>query len=281
MQTNPFVFYEMMWYPLPRGAEQFSRLQSSLFTPYQSDSLLSPPVELLPSRSTPSPLLDEYVAHIDRRWRLYKSLPFVEHIYLCNSLTFNHLDEESDIDLFIIASPNRLWIARLWSRWLFSLLGLKRWGNLTRKKFCLSFYVTTDHLNLYDISLQPYDIYLTYRIAHLVPLYSQTTTSTGDIRSSNRRITWFLPNIPLGPNICIGTKHFSGATRCKWWIELLHGGRRWTMINTLIKLIWSPIIYRKTRRLWSKWRGITISDTMLKFHADQRKKYNILYRMFS
>ncbi|MDR0650197.1 MAG: hypothetical protein LBG59_02025 [Candidatus Peribacteria bacterium] len=49
--------------------------------------------------------MDDYIAEIEKYATLYKSLPFVEEIYLCNSITFNALHQDSDIDLFIIARP--------------------------------------------------------------------------------------------------------------------------------------------------------------------------------
>jgi predicted nucleotidyltransferase len=49
--------------------------------------------------------MDEYLNEIKRLKITFQSIPFVEEIYLCNSITFNALDENSDIDLFIIAEP--------------------------------------------------------------------------------------------------------------------------------------------------------------------------------
>jgi predicted nucleotidyltransferase len=49
--------------------------------------------------------MDEYLQEIEKLKPILKSIPFIEHIYLCNSITFNSLNKESDIDLFIIATP--------------------------------------------------------------------------------------------------------------------------------------------------------------------------------
>lgn len=54
------------------------------------------------SRSSLSKTTQEYTKHIQKYSRLFKSLPRVQEIYLCNSLSFNAAHPKSDIDLFIV-----------------------------------------------------------------------------------------------------------------------------------------------------------------------------------
>jgi hypothetical protein len=49
--------------------------------------------------------MDEYIQEIKRLESIFQSIPFIEQIFLCNSISFNALDENSDIDLFIITEP--------------------------------------------------------------------------------------------------------------------------------------------------------------------------------
>ena len=49
--------------------------------------------------------MEEYLQEIKRLKTTFQSIPFVEQIFLCNSITFNALDNNSDIDLFIISQP--------------------------------------------------------------------------------------------------------------------------------------------------------------------------------
>jgi hypothetical protein len=65
--------------------------------------------------------IDEYIEYINKYSRLYRALPFVKAIYICNSITFNSLRKDSDIDLFIITKANRLWLDRFFSAVLFFL----------------------------------------------------------------------------------------------------------------------------------------------------------------
>ena len=88
---------------------------------------------------------------------------------LCNSRAMGEADENSDIDLFIITKKGNLWTARCIVTVLSSLMGIRRrnthglqkWGpdyiKRTKDKFCLSFFITEEHLDFDDIRLQPED----------------------------------------------------------------------------------------------------------------------------
>jgi predicted nucleotidyltransferase len=66
--------------------------------------------------------MSAYLDHIQSYARLYRSIPFVEQIYLCNSITFNALHEGSDIDILIITKPGMLWLARARSWLMFTII---------------------------------------------------------------------------------------------------------------------------------------------------------------
>ncbi|HBB03723.1 TPA: hypothetical protein DCZ39_02335 [Patescibacteria group bacterium] len=138
--------------------------------------------------------MDDFLRYINRFSRLYRSVPFIQSIYLCNSITFNALKEDSDIDVFIVTKKGSLRRARFWSAVVFFLFGLKR-GVIRgkKKKFCLSFYVTHTHQNLYNIMLPQNDIYFIYWLAHLVPLYQETPEN---IYKHNKWLESALPNFP-------------------------------------------------------------------------------------
>lgn len=98
-----------------------------------------------------------------------KIIPFIKSVSICNTLAYNNAKKGSDIDLFIITNPKRLWIARGLSLFLFNILGLRDKNN--KNRFCFSFFTTTDNLNLKSIYLEPFDPYLPYWIATLKPVF--------------------------------------------------------------------------------------------------------------
>ena len=105
-----------MNYPVPSPATQFSWLE-------EDNIIHSTSISEDWSREQEIPIImSEYLDHVLKYSRLYRSIPFVEQIYLCNSITFNALHEESDIDILIIAKPGMLRLARAWSRFMFSII---------------------------------------------------------------------------------------------------------------------------------------------------------------
>lgn len=148
----PFSFYEIMNYPIPDRKSPFSR-------------------------SEENPHLEQFLQIIHQRQRIFRYIPFVETVFLANSLSFNACKENSDIDLFIITKPKHLRTARLLTSLVMAIIGIKRNSKTSAKKFCLSFFITSDLKSLQSLLLNEQDIYLPYRIAHLVPFYDQNEKS--------------------------------------------------------------------------------------------------------
>lgn len=265
------TFYQIMKYPVPRDFQYF------LFEKELKEKPLLEKEHKF-SRNKKNPYMDEYIHYIDKFGRLYKSIPFVKEIYLCNSITFNALKEDSDIDLFIITKKWKIRLARFFSVLMFSVLWLKRSLKNKNKKFCLSFYVTEDAKNLYGISLSQLDVYLMYWISHLVPLYVDDNLSYDIVRKNS----WYrslLPNFPDKFVINIWNTLFTWRTFIKrffefilwWWIGM--------GVQELIKLIRIPIVSKKRKELWDAWWGVVIKNDMLKFHKDMRKKIHLLFKL--
>ena len=86
-------------------------------------------------------------------------------------MSFNGLHADSDIDLFVVTQERRVWLARFFMTLMMWVYSIKRSGKITRKRFCLSFFVDRNNQNLESLLLHKRDIYLPYWIAHLVPVY--------------------------------------------------------------------------------------------------------------
>lgn len=273
------IFYKIMNYEVPRHSSYF--LFGKKWRQKQEDILRGqefPPDEPKYSRDKKNPYIDDFLAYIEKYDRLYRSVPFIQSMYLCNSITFNALREDSDIDVFIVTKKWALRRARFRSALLFFLFWLKRGGiRGKKKKLCLSFYVTHTHQNLYNIMLPQNDIYFIYRMAHLVPLYQETPEN---IYKHNKWLESALPNFPGRHCIDIWLKPTIGTTIFKKITEFLFGGLIGQGIEYLIKYTRLPIVIYKTKQLWEKWRGIIVNKNMLKFHMDIRKKVHLLYVMY-
>ncbi len=258
-----------MNYPVPKQKELFY---------FEKKTEKEQKVENWFSRDKKNQFMDTFIEKINKYWKLYQSLPFIQEIFLCNSISFNSLKRDSDIDLFIITKKNSIRRARLFSAIFFKLLWIKRSMKDKKQKFCLSFYITEDSKNLYPIILEKTDIYLAYRIAHLVPLY-QESTSDETLYTKNKRVKELLPNHPKNYCINIWNQQFTWKTKIKNTIEFIFGGIFGHLIEKMIKFIRTPILTKKINKLWDKKKLIVINDKMLKFHDDIREQIHLLYKI--
>jgi hypothetical protein len=162
---------------------------------------------------------------------------------------------------------------------LFSLKWAKRFWKNSRKKTCLSFFITSNSQNLYPISLPTLDIYLAYWIAHLVLIYQPNDTLNNSFFESNKWVKWILPNYQEKQTISLWINPFSWNTKFKNIMESLWDWLLWNIFEALVKCIQKAIIHLKIslNPVWNK--DVIISDTMLKFHQDIREKVSLKYNL--
>lgn len=279
---QPYLrFYEIMNYPVPKNAELFFQYSDTertnankILKNVDEDGLWN-----RFSRDQKSEYMDEYLNEIKRLKSTFQSIPFVEQIFLCNSISFNALDENSDIDLFIIAEPGRIRTVKFRSMILFTLKWAKRFWKKIRKRICLSFFITSDSQNLYPISLSSLDIYLAYRIAHLVLIYQPDKEINDSFFENNKWVKGILPNYQEKQTISLWINPFYWNTKFKNVMETLWNGFLWNIFECVIKYIQKAIICLKRIRnpTWNK--DVIISDSMLKFHQDIREKVSLKYNV--
>lgn len=96
-------------------------------------------------------------------------IPFLRMVAVCNNLAFSKVDDESDIDLFIVAKKGRLFIVRTLVTIALHLAGVRRHGNKIAGRFCLSFFVDDSALDFRDLAIDR-DIYLAFWIFTMRPI---------------------------------------------------------------------------------------------------------------
>ena len=246
----PFSFYEIMNYPIPDRKSPFSR-------------------------SEENPHLEQFLQIIHQRQRIFRYIPFVETVFLANSLSFNACKENSDIDLFIITKPKHLRTARLLTSLVMAIIGIKRNSKTSAKKFCLSFFITSDLKSLQSLLLNEQDIYLPYRIAHLVPFYDQNEKSDfssnwQNFYQQNLRVKEYLPNRTPRQNIFLNLTIKQGRSWFKIFIEKIANNRLWFFIENLIIKFRTPRIQKKIDKNPDLHHWVIFTDQILKFHYDKR-----------
>ena len=278
LSIQPYLrFYEIMHYPIPKNAELFFQYSD---IEYANKLLkLAQEPENSFSRDKKSKYIDEYLKEVKRLKSTFQSIPFVEQIFLCNSISFNALDENSDIDLFIIAKPWRIRSVKFRSMILFTLKGAKRIWKKSRKKICLSFFITSDQQNLYPISLPSLDIYIAYRIAHLVLFYQPSEETNNSFFESNKWVKWILPNYQEKQSISLWINPFTWNTKFKKIMEASWNWFLWNIFERLVKNLQKAIIRIKIILKPEQNKDVIVSDSMLKFHQDIREKVSLKYNV--
>ncbi|QEC80059.1 hypothetical protein [Mucilaginibacter ginsenosidivorax] len=111
------------------------------------------------------------------------NFPYVRGIAISGSLSKNYADDQSDIDLFIITAPNRLWIARTLMHFF------KKLTFLVNKQhcFCMNYYVDEQALEIAEKN-----IYTATEVVTLIPIQGDTTFA--DFFAANAWTRKYLPN---------------------------------------------------------------------------------------
>lgn len=120
--------------------------------------------------------------------KIIANFPFIRGVFLSGSISKNCMDENSDIDFFIVTEPGRLWVAHL-----FCTAFKKIFLFNSSKLFCYNFFIDSEHLLINDKS-----IYTAIEICTLVPLYGYEYYVK--IIKMNAWVKEYYPNLPLYQN---------------------------------------------------------------------------------
>jgi len=202
--------------------------------------------------------------------RIFKLIPWINLIALSNVIGANNLKDESDIDLFIVTEPKRIWITRFFCAGFLKLLDLRPKENKTRNKICLNFYVAAGSLDLRPLMLNGgKDIYFIHWLAGLIPVFDKGDFY-GALIEKNGWLREYLPNRkypkrPLpGQTAGEGLSGFYRDT-----VDLFVGGLEKNLKAWQLRKL--PIALKKGM---NKDTRVTINDQVLKLHSkDRREEY--------
>jgi hypothetical protein len=146
-------------------------------------------------KSTPSSDELQLFARAQQYSNYLTWIPGMRMIAICNSLSMYNGDSESDIDLFIVTDPGRIWLVRGLVTLVLQILGVRRHDDLVTGRFCLSFFATTHGIDLSTIAI-PRDIYLQEWGRSLKPIWSRSDCYGEFLRVNNE----FLGTLSQGDN---------------------------------------------------------------------------------
>ncbi|MDP3993933.1 MAG: hypothetical protein U1C57_03205 [Candidatus Doudnabacteria bacterium] len=102
---------------------------------------------------------------IRRYLRPLRYFPYLRAVAVSGSQALSHGEQASDIDLFVITSKDRIWLARALVSFYFQILGQRRHGKHISDRFCLNHYVCEGHELAEDRNL-----YTAVEYASLIPV---------------------------------------------------------------------------------------------------------------
>ena len=243
---------------------------------------------VLPNRNALIQLRAERFVLGQKKWRRVKSMarfceiiPYVKMVAVCNTLAIDNARKESDMDVFIVTSPERMWLARMMVTGIVSMLGYRRHGTNITDRVCLSFYVTAQSLDLepLKIAVGQEDPYLRFWTTQIVPLMDDGIYEK--FQKNNAWVTTRLPNgwlwnwherlLPV-ESLLRNIKHsFESVFATGIGMQAEDWARRYQLkringhTNSKAKLGTTEVI---------------ISENVLKFHEeDRRNKYNLAFRI--
>ena len=111
--------------------------------------------------------------------------PFIRGILLSGSISKGFMEEDSDIDYFVITYPNRVWFSRL------MLMVFKKIFLFNSKKsFCINYFIDSENLEI-----QEKNIFTATEIVTLLPTFGVNVYE--QFYNKNLWVRKFYPNFPM------------------------------------------------------------------------------------
>jgi len=147
--------------------------------------------DFLPDREKREKLAKRYWQLVKKRRWIFSNIPFLKQVFVSNTLAYNNVHSNSDIDLLIIGKSERLWTARAFLLFWLNLFGWRVRGVKKSGQFSPEFFVGENQLNLNRVSLDN-DYYLSFWLVDLVPIWPNGRNNL--IYKDN---SWVKNNLPI------------------------------------------------------------------------------------
>jgi len=230
--------------------------------------------EIIDTRQRAIPIVEEKIMIAKRACKKIRWVPFVEAVFVCNTVAGGGVKKTSDIDVFIIIKDGRLWLSRFLTTLVLSIYGLRRNKKNIANKICLSFYTSDKNLDLSTIKVNDDDVYLIYWIDNLIPIYDPKNIRK-QIRRKNQWIKKFIPNALQNYKTLYRWRVDSSKTSSafRYFFEKVWGGNYGNLIEKQAKEMQKAKMKLNLMSNQNKGNlGVIITDSMLKFHENDRRK---------
>ncbi len=202
--------------------------------------------------------------------KIFRYLPFVRMIAVCNNLSYSNSKDSSDIDLFIITKKNQIWLARCYCLLILKFFGLRPSIENHRDKFCLSFFIDEGYLDMQGVMLGQHDVHFVYWFSQFLPIYDPDNLFA-KLRTANSWCQEYLPNAyanefinkvePIFLSDLLGkvVSFFSQLPIIAGWLY------------NQARVLQIKIIDHNMRAMVNIDTRVIINEQMLKFHSNDRR----------
>ncbi|MEK7546008.1 MAG: hypothetical protein AAB554_02925 [Patescibacteria group bacterium] len=224
---------------------------------------------IVASRKSRYLLAEGKYARVRGFFRLARFAPYLRAAFVCNTLARSYARDGSDIDMFVVAAPGRIWLTRLFVTGLAALMRVRPTATESADRICLSFFVTEDALDLKGLAIDG-DVYLPHWLQELYPVYDEY----GAARAIFARNGWLRDVLP-------GTRVQSPSRRRAVVPRLVRLKRA---LERSLDALFGDWLERWAERRQKSWMpaalraaadspesDVVLSDRILKFHDHDRR----------
>jgi hypothetical protein len=193
---------------------------------------------------------------------LFTRIPFLKLVAVGNTLAMGWPDSESDIDLLVVAENKRLFTTRALLTFFMHLRRMRRHGKKIAGRFCLSFFLAENAMNLESLKIGKFDPYLAFWLATLTPTWGNGIEK---LLKANPWVKEYFPNFK---------REFKKSKHEKTGLEKLLAGKLGDLLEKRLRNHQLKRANKKKRKNYAEKTSVIISPTVLKFHEkDRRREY--------
>jgi hypothetical protein len=202
--------------------------------------------------------------------KIFSHLPFVKMVAVCNNLSYSNSRESSDIDLFVVSKKNQIWLARFFCLLILKILDLRPKEEDRRDKFCLSFFIDENYLDMKTVMLGQHDVHFVYWLSQFLPIYDPEKIYEKLLTINNWQ-TDYLPNVYPSEFINKVEATSSSIFFSKIINFLVQPPVIAHWLYNKARLFQVKIIGRNLQAMVNIDTRVIINEHMLKFHSNDRR----------
>lgn len=194
-----------------------------------------------------------------------KRIPWIKAVFLSNNISYLNASSNSDIDLFIITQKDRMWLARFLAVLPLKILNLRPTDKKKKDKFCLSYWVSQDGLNLEQYEAVDKIPILIYWSVFYRPLYAENYLWSS-FCLENSWLKKYLPNIQTVYNF----KEEARISSFRLQLQKLNLDK----LDNIFRRLQLWYLPKKLKELINLDTRVVINQKVIKLHGESKSEKN-------